>query len=260
MPDISWQQHENVFTSAITERLGAAIECLTPESWMARIETHDGDVQIMSEVLPDFETAVVWLKANFVMIEQANDHLHPQSGMATTFDLCATKLHAMVPLVHMERLAALRTWLTARTTHGVELATISQLQSPWKPTETGLDWQVLTPTDWYVDTPHGRAIIREQRPTRAQRGYSAAITHQAWIAHPSGAAYRWSQITSDFMVADAWVQRTLHDLEDPRVEETFLGNLMFTLDICLHLLTNEPDPVHQLRIDYVKALLEEVLP
>jgi hypothetical protein len=62
------------------------------------------------------------------------------------------------------------------------------------------------------------------------------------------------------MVADAWVQQTLRELDEPQVAECFLGNITFTLSICERLLADEPDPMHTARNNYIKEMLETVLP
>ncbi len=260
MPDIAWQQHNNVYTASIANLRAVITEQHDTATCAARIETADGETLHAWEPLPDFETATWWVLATMVEVEQTLDKHNPYQRMFETLDLCKAKLFATAHPVHLQRLEYIRHWIVTRSTQERELADEWRQRTTEEQKPTALDWQALNTTDWYIDTPHGRAIIRELRPDKSLFGHASTIKHMAWIAHPSGATYEWNTTSIDFMAADAWVQQTLRELDDPRVTEHFLGNITFTLNICVRLLADEPDPMHSARVEYIKEMLETVLP
>lgn len=236
------------------------IEQQTPDTWIARIQTVDGTILIASEPLPDRESATLWLTAHRVEVEHTYHTQRLPPGLRATFERCAILLTTAAHPAHGQRLAHIRQWLATRTTHDAALAVEWQHQTAESPPLNSLDWQPLTATDWFVDTPHGRAIIQEQRPAKTLFTIASPITHRVWIAHPTGATYLWNEYPSDFMVADAWVQHTLRTLDDPRIAEVFLNNIVFTLAICRAVLVADSDRIHRMRIESITSLLEEALP
>lgn len=256
----TWHQHENVYTATLAIVRAVLIEHPESSMFTARIEALDGTILQTYDELPDFETAEGWVEWAAVAAEQAVDPTNPFQLMFDTLDRCAANLARAAHPTHAQRLAYIRTWITNRQTQDHALRIEWQQQSHAHLPIIALEWQALTPTDWYVETPHGRAIIRERRPEKGVIGASTAIMHTAWIVHPSGATYDWQAASIDFMVADQWVQQTLHSLNDPRVAESLLGNSLFTLTICDRLLEDDPDPMHRARIAYIKDMLETVLP
>jgi hypothetical protein len=260
MPDVEWQQHNHVYTTTISNLRAVITPLHNTDTFAAHIESLDGEILQAWDSLPDFETAAWWILATMVEAEQTFDKHNPYQRMFETLDLCKAKLSATAHPVHVQRLEYIRQWVVTRSTQEQELADEWRLRATEPHKSTALDWQALNTTDWYVDTPHGRAIIRELRPDKSLYGYATTIRHTAWIAHSSGARYDWNTTSIDFMVADAWVQQTLRELDEPRIAEHFLGNITFTLTICLRLLADEPDPMHIARVEYIKDMLETVLP
>lgn len=260
MSEVAWQQHNDRYTASISHWQGVVIEQHDTHTFAARIETADDETLHAWDNFPDFETATRWILSIMVDVEQAHDRNTPYQRMFETLDLCKAKVAATAHPVHRQRLDAIGEWISTRSTQEQAIAAAWWQRANENQPAPALDWQALNTTDWYVDTAHGRAIIREIRPNKAHAGYAPPITHTAWIVHPTGATYDWNTTSIDFMAADAWVQTTLRELDDPRVAEQCLGNIIFTLNICVRLLTNEPDPMHTARIEYIKEMLETVLP
>jgi hypothetical protein len=257
MPNIDWQFNQNAYTTSLSH-WRAVIKQRAANTFAASIETPDGEVLQTLDQPVDFETAescILWM---MVDIEQTLDKEHPFQQMFATLDLCAARLSAQEHSTHQQRLGYIRQWVATRKTREEGLTRERQAQAPQQ--ILPLDWQALNTTEWFVDTRHGRAIIREERPDDIISRYAPAITHTAWIEDSSGAVYRWSTRSIDFLVADAWIQETLQQLDDPGIAEVFLGNLIFTLDICARLLADEADPMHLARVQYIRELLEMALP
>ena len=260
MPDVAWQKHNDIYTASISNLRALIIEHHDTDTFAARIETVNGETLQASQPLPDFEIATRWVLSSMVDVEQTLDRHNPYQRIFETLDLCKAKLSLITDSVHLQRLEHIRQWVVTRSTQEQEIADEWRQQANEKHQPTPLDWQALSTTDWYIDTPHGRAIIREIRPNTSLYGQATSMTHRAWIAHPNGASYEWNMRSIDFMAADAWVRQTLHELADPRVAERFVGSITFTLTICERLLADELDPMHTARINSIKEMLETVLP
>jgi hypothetical protein len=260
MSDVEWQQHNHAYTASISDFRAVIAQQHDTDTFTAWIETVGGEPLQVYEALPDFETAVWCVLSAVVEAEQTLDKHKPYQRIFETLDLCKAKLSTAAHPVHVQRLEYIRQWVATQRTQEEEIADEWRQRADEPQATTALDWQALNATDWYVDTLHGRAIIRELRADTSRYGYATTIRHTAWIAHPSGARYDWNTTSIDFMVADAWVQQTLRELDEPRIAEQFLGNITFTLSICLQLLVDEPDPMHSARVEYIKVMLETVLP
>lgn len=174
--------------------------------------------------------------------------------MLQTIDYCQSVLPESIHPCHTQRLNYIREWVTSRRNQESELGQLSDAQHSNYP----LDWIERESNTYVADTPHGQAIIREER-SKKPFAFAASSTHKIWIQHPTGAVYKCLETFIDFVDAEIWLQETLRNLNDPRIAEYYLENAHFTLEICKHVLPRESDPLHIVRLDYLIMCLDDAL-
>ncbi len=177
-----------------------------------------------------------------------------QSGMLQTLDLCQPLLRGIAHPSHLQRLENIRQWVVSRTTHEREMVQAT------KPSATySLNWLELAPNHYHATTPHGQAVLVEEKAVRSPYRINPASTYKAQIEHPSGTVYESLETFIDFVSAEEWVQKTLIELDDPRIAEYYLDNIHFTLSICKCSLPPDVDPVHPIRLEYLEMCIDDAL-
>ena len=122
MPDIAWQQHNNLYTASISDFRAVITERHDTATFAAQVETVDREILREWEPLPNFETAARCVLAMMVDVEQTLDTHNPYRRLFETLDLCQAKLTATAEPIHVQRLKHIRHWVATRDTQEQEIA------------------------------------------------------------------------------------------------------------------------------------------
>jgi len=237
-----------IYTVVLSEQPG--------QKFTAHIEDQDKNVLREWEGDPiEFEKAERWAMFCAVDLEQLGSKDKAQKGMLQTLDLCQSFLSINVHPSHLQRLENIKGWVVNQITQEPKLAQFAKSS-----TEHLLDWSEQESNNYQAVTLHGKVLIIEEKAVKSPYLVNSASRYIAQIEHSSGAIYKSSEIFMDFVDAEHWLQKTLVELDDPRVAEYYLGNIHFTLNISKHSLPPDIDLVHLARLEYLEMLLDEVLP
>jgi hypothetical protein len=203
----------------------------------------------------EFEEAKRWAMFCVIDLEQLESKDNAQKGMLQTLDLCQSSLSRNVHPSHRQRLENIKGWVVNHIAQEPALTQFAKSSAGYS-----LDWSEQDSNNYQAVTPHGKALIVEEKTVQSPYLINPVSRYIAQIEHSSGVIYKSSEIFMDFVDAEYWLQKTLVELDDPRVAEYYLGNIHFTLNICKHSLPPEVDLVHLARLEYLELLLDEVLP
>lgn len=230
----------------------------------AQILTRDGKVMASWEGFLDFGEAEAWILFAVIDEEQSDDRYRVKH-MQETLRVCRDTLHEKRDAIHVQRLSYIERWYFTREDQEIAIAHERQQKQATqncdkrKPDE-GFLWIDEGNGRFSVQTAHGTAVIQEIRKPRSPYVVTGTITHRAAIIHDDGAILPMGWEVTDFVAAESWIQETLERLMDPRVAETYLDQILFTLDICIEALRDEQDIFHIRRIQYMKDDIETSLP
>jgi len=213
--------------------------------FIASIVDNSGIIlQNAHEEFDDIEAVENWVLFTLVDMEQSDSTDIAKQRMLTTLDKAAESIREHVHGSHIERLSRIRNWVIDRHID------IEVLLTPKKETLQTLEWDEINSKTFSASTPHGKAVILEKGVT----------AHETWIEHNSGVKLKSFETFIDFLDAENWVQKALNHLDDPSVNEVNLDSINFTLEICQRLLPHNIDPLINARLEYLEALLGEILP
>jgi hypothetical protein len=249
-----WNQQENtyranllVYIAVLTEQPG--------HKFLAHIEDNENNIIRNWHGYPfEFEEAERWAIFSAVDLEQLENEETARQGMLQTLELCQPLLHNSTHPSHLQRFENIREWVISKTTHELEMF---QAKNPAE--KNSLNWVEQSPTSYQVPTPHGKAVIIEEKAAKSPFLINPSSSYKARIEHASGAAYEAMQPFMDFVDAEDWVRRIIFELDDPRIAEYYRGNIQFTLNICKHGLPTDVHPIHLQRLEYLGMRIYEVL-
>jgi len=250
----SWQQNDKIFTASILdyiavlkEQAGYKFTALIQDRYETVLRDWFGEPV-------EFEEAERWAIINAIDLEQSGSREEAQRGMLQTLDLCQPYLSMNTHPSHLQRFKNIMEWVVSKTTHEREMV-LADISTG----ENLLDWSEEGNNRYQAITPHGKAIIVEEKAVKSAYLVNPSSHYFAKIKHSSGAVYKSLETFLDFVDAEYWIQKTLRELDDPRISEFYLGNIHFTLNICKHSLPPDIDPVHITRLEYLEVILDEFL-
>lgn len=263
--NLHWQHEGNTFSVSYMDIYqGIITQHIASGVFDAQLLTQDGTIIASWEGFLDFDEAEPWVLFAIIDAEQSDDRYRAKY-MQETLRVCREKLHKERDVVHIQRLAYIERWYFTRENQEIAIIQESR-QKQTAPdrdegkSEVGFTWIDEGNGRFSVQTAHGAAIIQEIRKPRSPYVVTGTIKHRAAIIHASGAMLEIGWEVTDFAAAESWIQETLERLMEPRVAETCLDLIVFTLDICIEALRHEPDIFHIQRIQYMKGTIETELP
>jgi hypothetical protein len=251
---IVWHQNDKTYTASIltytailSEQGGHMFTAYLEDRNKSVLREWHGDPV-------DFEEAERWAIFCAVDLEQLGNTEEARRGMLQTLDLCQPLLSKSTHPSHLQRLENIKEWAVNQTHHEQEMAHVEK-----SPTEYLLNWSEQDSNHYQAITPHGKATIVEEKTAKSPYLINPASRYLAQIEHSSGAVYKSLEVFIDFVDAEHWVQKTLAELDDPRIAKYYLSNIHFTLNICRYILPSDVDSVHITRLEYLEMLLDEAL-
>jgi hypothetical protein len=251
---LEWQQNDNIFTTSILDYI-AVLSDQAEHTFTAHIE--DRNKSVLREWHGDpveFDEVERWVIFSAIDLEQMGTKEKAQRGMLQTLDLCQPVLVTSAHPSHLQRLQHIREWVLHQTTQEQEMVHMTKPSTSYV-----LDWSEENSNLHQAITHHGKVLVIEEEPAKSPYLINPASRYKAQIEHSSGAIYESLDIFMDFMDAEHWLQKTLIELDDPRIAEYFLGNIHFTLNICKHSLPPHIESFHLTRLEYLEMLLDEAL-
>jgi hypothetical protein len=251
---LTWQQNDKIYTAPILDYT-AVLNEQARHQFTAHIQDRNKSVLREWDGDPvEFDEVEQWAIFSAIDLEQSGGKEEAQRGMLQTIDLCQPVLITSTHPSHLQRLQYIREWVLHRTTHEEEMAHITKPSMSYI-----LDWSEEHTNHYQAVTHHGKALIIEEETVKSPYLINPASRYKAQIEHSSGAIYESLETFMGFVNAEHWIQKTLVELDDPRIAEYFLGNIHFTLNICKRSLPPDVEPFHLTRLEYLDMLLDEVL-
>jgi hypothetical protein len=251
---LTWQQNNKIYTTPILDYT-AVLREQSGYTFTAHIEDHNELVLREWHDDPiEFEEAERWAIFCAVDLEQSESKDKAQRGMLQTLDLCQPILSVDTPPSYLQRLKYIREWILHQTTHDGEMVHLTRPSTKYL-----LNWSEQDNNHYQAMTSHGKAWIVEERAAKSPYLINPANRYMARIEHVSGATYKSPEIFMDFVDAEHWLQRTLAELDDPRIAKYYLGNIHFTLSICKRNLPSDAEPFHVARLEYLEMIINDAL-
>ncbi len=155
-----WHQQGNDFQASIIGYKVIITEIPNKHTYTARIESDEGKIlREPFESFDDFAKAEAWALFVVIDLEQLGDHTIAQKRMLETIDYCQSFLPASIHQSHIRRLSYLREWIISRRNQENELGQLSAAQH----SNYSLDWTEKDLDTYTAETPHGQAILHEER-------------------------------------------------------------------------------------------------
>lgn len=250
-----WHQQDNAFQASIVGYKAIITEIPNKQTYAARIENSEGKIlREPFESFDDFAKAEAWALFVVVDLEQLGDQTIAQKRMLETIDYSQSFLPESIHPSHIQRLNYLREWVISRRDQEDELGHVSAVQQ----SNYSFNWTEKDSTTYTAETPHGQAILHEERSKRPF-AFGTSSTYTVLIQHMTGVSCKSPQTFTNFSEAENWLREMLKKLDDPRIAEYYLDNIHFTLDVCKHALPSPAEPLHAERLEYLNMLLDDAL-
>ncbi|HND86584.1 MAG TPA: hypothetical protein PLU50_12275 [Pseudobdellovibrionaceae bacterium] len=253
MKPIKWNNSDNIYSATIERRKTVVLE--QEKGFKPQIINDDN---IVLREWPghflEFEEAEEWVLINIIGLEEADDKEISQRKLLEILDDCTSRIEGTVHHSHLLRLANIRKWIFERNVLPTTPVTIRGTYQNYL-----FQWSDDTPNQFSADTPHGKAIIIEEKPAKSPFRVNPPTKHKGMIEHSSGAIYESPGHSIEFLDIENWLRQTLSELDDPTVSEYNLGNIHFTLEICKRSLPLDVDPLTITRMDLLKDEMDLIL-
>ncbi len=255
MNSIPWHQQGNDFQASIDGYKAIITEIPNKRTFAARIENNEGKIlRERFESFDDFVKAVAWALFIVVDLEQLGDRTEANRRMLDTIDYCQSFLPVSIHPSHIQRLDYIREWVISRRNQEDELGHVSAVHQ----SNYSFNWIEKDPHTYVAETPHGQAIIHEERLKRPF-AFGTSSTYTVSIQHVTGATLNSLETFIDFIDAENLLREMLLKLDDPRIAEYYLDGIHFTLDICKHVMPSPAELLHAERLEYLNMLLDDAL-
>ncbi|MEO8609069.1 MAG: hypothetical protein ABI690_14360 [Chloroflexota bacterium] len=217
--------------------------------YLPRIEDAKGNIIAHFEPgFEDFETADAFVDANLIELDRVDtDETAFRENLISTLAVCIKLLAQPDYVFHRWRLENIQRWLLGRPSNqqmpDAQLKDWGNYVFNW--IQAGKSYQCDTP-------PHGKAIITES---------AHAASYNIEIENTTGVILKdYFDPLENFSSAEARLRELLSELEQPFVDEVYLDQLIFTLQICQCLMATESDLMQLIRLRFLENYLSEVLP
>ncbi len=256
MNNFDWRYHNHQYTADF--QAGRAI--ITEENFKSAT-IYNAEIKSLKEEtiaqisgLDEFETVEAWISVNLIELDRVDgDNIFHQRQIET-LELCLSLLTDTKRPFHHARIANLKRWVLGENQIPHQLPT-----KDWK--SWAFDWE-NSQNRFETDTPHGNAVIIEEKPKQASRfKIGIASRYKVQIEDEAGSILKDTHESSlDFLDAEERLRMILLVLERPFITEIQLEVVSFTLAICRQLLLKDTDLMHTIRLNYLETYLWESLP
>jgi len=216
------------------------------------IEDNHGNIVVRFDPgFDDFERADTFVSVNLIELDRNNtDEATFREKLVSALDACIGLLPQAERAFHRRRLENIQRWLLRQPANR---DSIDAPSTDWD--NYVFNWQ-QDGSSFHCDTPpHGKAIITEHSRAQTSARYSIEIEDSIGIILKD-----YYTPSVDFQSVEARLREILSELEQPFVDEVYLDQITFTLQICQRLLPKETDLMQMVRLQYIEGYLGEVLP
>ncbi len=119
-----------------------------------------------------------------------------------------------------------------------------------------LDWEQIN-DEYFVQVNSKKAIIKEE-PNRNLWIIGRVANYYLRIEDEQGKVInRWE--CTNFADAEHWVKAKSYEEKSALTEDELRETLQQTLDACLEALPEKANPIHYLRLEWIKGRIDEIL-